>query len=219
MMISREIVRPQFNQPLVVTVDHDPSQAPAKEGQWGTDFAFECNHNSVLMYAPPQAKEKMLELGARAGDTVELVKFKRGKTVYVNVRRVSDAAEPEAGSRKPEGPRLLGNYGPKDEGSVVRPPIGQPKPNGDFPKRAYYQPETRDELEPKGNGHAPAPAKPAHRAASHLEQSLCLAIDAAIGAQEYARAKNFSVTFLGSDIRAMANSVLIGDQQRNGGSQ
>lgn len=48
---------------------------------------------------------------------------------------------------------------------------------------------------------------------SHLAQCLCSAVDAAIEASEYARSKNFSVTFLGSDIRAMANSLLIGDQK------
>ncbi|MGH9344849.1 MAG: hypothetical protein ACRD3Y_02270 [Bryobacteraceae bacterium] len=61
-----------------------------------------------------------------------------------------------------------------------------------------------------GNGNAPRPGN------SHMAQCLCAAVDAAIEASEYARSKNYSVAFLGSDIRAMANSLLIGDQQRGG---
>ncbi len=61
------------------------------------------------------------------------------------------------------------------------------------------------------------PANPPQvsRGTSHLAQALCLAIDAAIQASEYARAQNFSVTFLGSDIRAMANTVMIQDGGRS----
>jgi hypothetical protein len=74
-----------------------------------------------------------------------------------------------------------------------------------------------------GNGHTrtarpSAPAPETTRAVSHIASCLCAAIDAAIAAQEYARMNNFSVTFLGSDIRAMANSVYINDQQ-NGGAR
>jgi hypothetical protein len=66
------------------------------------------------------------------------------------------------------------------------------------------------------NGHSAAPPAAAapQRGSSHLARALCLAIDAAVEASEYARSKNFSVTFLGSDIRAMANTVMIGDQKR-----
>jgi len=76
------------------------------------------------------------------------------------------------------------------------------------------------------NGHLrPVPPRPSLAAAetrplrgsSHLAQCLCAAIDAAIEAAEYARSKNFSVTFLGSDIRAIANSLYINDQ--NGAQQ
>jgi hypothetical protein len=52
---------------------------------------------------------------------------------------------------------------------------------------------------------------------SHLARCLCAAVDASIEASEYGRSKNFSVTFLGSDIRAMANTLMIGDQRNGGG--
>jgi hypothetical protein len=66
-----------------------------------------------------------------------------------------------------------------------------------------------------GNGHQaqqqPAAAPPP-RATSPLAACLCAAIDAAQAAEIYARSKNFSVTFLGGDIRAMANTLMINDE-------
>jgi hypothetical protein len=54
------------------------------------------------------------------------------------------------------------------------------------------------------------------RPKTQLEGALCTAIAAAKTAQEYAREIGFSVTFQSEDIRCMANTVLIGIQQRNG---
>jgi hypothetical protein len=61
-----------------------------------------------------------------------------------------------------------------------------------------------------GNGHSHQPVRVVGApevAGSHLEACLRTAIDAAIGAQDYARSKGFSVQFLGGDIRAMAASL------------
>lgn len=66
-----------------------------------------------------------------------------------------------------------------------------------------------------GNGQPqqqPAAAAP-RRGGSPLAQCLCAAVDAAIEAADYARERNFSVTFLGGDIRAMANSLMINDER------
>ncbi len=53
------------------------------------------------------------------------------------------------------------------------------------------------------------------RGSSHMAQCMILAVDAASEAAEHARQIGFSVTFLGADIRAMANTLMINDG--NGG--
>jgi hypothetical protein len=71
------------------------------------------------------------------------------------------------------------------------------------------------------NGHGDSPqqqatAAPAARANSPLAACLCAAIDAAQEAESYARSRNFSVTFLGGDIRAMANTLMMADERGGG---
>jgi hypothetical protein len=97
---------------------------------------------------------------------------------------------------------------------------GNGKFNG-FPLQAYYQPELNPAKQPYYATEQPAPAPqpadvvPAQAAAgSHISACLRQAIDAIADAQEYGLNQGIGVTFLGSDVRAIALSIYIGDQQR-----
>jgi hypothetical protein len=184
--MNRSVIKFNPNLPVDVRLDYGPE---GKLHERTGDYQYTVNGNSCVMFLPETARNQLLRTHAAKGDLVRICKTVSGRSVTWNVEVLSDAAEPAP------GPRIVAPAPARTNG-VARgnAPTGGPETNG-------------------ANALAPQPAQV--RGHSHLAQALCLAIDAAIQASEYARSQNFSVTFLGSDIRAMANTVMIQDGGRN----
>lgn len=189
MPITRERIKPAADVPLVVTLED--LNAPQSNSQYtGLEYRYNvtCEGTPCFIYLPPQAHQQIQRSMAQPGDQIQILKCMRGRQATYSVMVLSDAAEPQQQSN------LRGHY-----------------PNGTATNGHHANGRVQQMPQP-----AQQQSRPAARGSSHMAQCLCSAIDAAVEAQEYARGKNFSVTFLGSDIRAMANSLLIGDQQRGG---
>jgi hypothetical protein len=121
---------------------------------------------------------------------VQVSKVQQGRNIVWNARVVSDANEPA----------------PAQTARMVAPkPTYDEYANGNG-RNVHPQPA------PAAAAVTPAPAAP-RRGNSALAQCLCAAVDAALEASEYARERGFSVTFLGGDVRAMANTLMMNDER------
>lgn len=189
-MTTRERIKPAADVPLVITLED--LNAPESHSQFtGLEYRYNVTRDGVacFVYLPAAAHQQIQRSLAQPGDQIELLKTARGN---YSVQVLSDAAEPQVAQPVSH---LRGHY-----------PNGTATNGANGNRNVHAMPAPQP----------PAAAKKPERGSSHMAQCLCAAIDAAIEAQEYARTHNFSVTFLGSDVRAMANSLLIGDQQRGG---
>jgi hypothetical protein len=218
--MERTIVKFDTDVPQVVRLDFsEGKEVLSKSGskQW----QYRLNHDQGIMWLPLAGRQAIERSGARAGDEVRILKTYLGRETVFTAQVVQTTAAQPAPAVRPNG-------------------NGNGKLHS-IPPSAYYQPETACQPNhendtvarargPHQNEYAepPAPAPPQPStggvaepktpvlapAASHIAACLRQAIDAVIDAQEYGRGKGFSVTFLGSDVRAIANSLMIGDQQR-----
>jgi hypothetical protein len=220
--MQRNIVKFEIDVPQIVRLDFsEGKEIPTKAG--GKQWQYTLNRDQGIMWLPLTGKQAIERSGARAGDEVRILKtFLNQQTVFT-----AQVVQPTPAQPLAVAPRPNEN--------------GHGKAHG-FPASAYHQPESRqlnyenDAFAPARGPHQNDYAKPASAAepqpvqtvaaepkqsarvgpASHIALCLRQAIDAVIDAQEYGRGKGFSVTFLGSDVRAIANSLMIGDQQRGG---
>jgi len=208
-MQQREILRPQYGEPLVFRLDVEPEDAVEKEGKFGgLDWQYFVNDGAAIVYLPMDGRNALLKSGARAGDLVSISKSKRGRSTLFSAEVQSDAAEPP-----PPPPRAAAPPQPHQRVNERQP----------LPNRVYAQPETGPA---NGNGHSngngyhrpapqPAPAK-APTPMAPFADYLCLAIDAVAIAQNYGREKGVSCTFLGGDIRAIATTLYINGAENGG---
>jgi hypothetical protein len=226
--MQRNIVKFEIDVPQVVRLDFsEGKEIPTKSG--GKQWQYTLNRDQGIMWLPLAGKQAIERSGARAGDEVRILKtYLNQRTVFTAqiVRSIPAQPVPIAASRPNGNGRGNGNG----------------KAHG-FPPSAYHQPQAAYQPNYENDAFAPArgphqnyyakpapagepqpvqavaaePKQPARVGpASHIAMCLRQAIDAVIDAQEYGRDKGFSVTFLGSDVRAIANSLMIGDQQRGG---
>lgn len=184
--MQREVIRPLVDQPVVVKLDQ--ADGVEREGKFGVDFQYTVNDDAGVMWLPPAARDALLRIGAQAGDSVEIVKSKKGSQYVYSVRRVGDAHEP---------PRPAGN--------------------GKIPPRAYYQPGVNGNghTTTNGNGHS-APAAPANGSSSLLARCFHEALDAINDAELYAKERHgLDLEFQAEDIRACALSLYINETRGN----
>ena len=182
-MLQREIIHPQTatDQPLIVLLDRGP-EGIQREGKFGIDFQYTLNEDSAVMWAKKELRDAIVASGAQAGEEIAIQAIKRGTRTSWQVQRVEE--EPNPAAAPP----------PRTQRQQEAPAHG-----------------TR-ETKANGNGHAPdaAPTRePARPGAAILASALYTAIDAAIAAEEYARAKSFALKFSRDDIRALAISLYI----------
>lgn len=209
--MQREILKPQVNIPLLLKLDFGP-EGSERDGNYGKQWMYTVNDDQAILFLPLEAREAILASGAQAGDEIGLCKRAKGKW---EVQRIGDAAEiPEPEPPKPQ-------------------PLPRPTKRAPFPPASYYQPTPQlDSPLPISNGHrkvngagSSTPTNGATHAngttqvsgnptAKHLGECMKLAIDACLIAQEYAHEKNFGLTFLGGDIKSLALSIYINDQEK-----
>lgn len=190
--MQRDIIRVN-GEPVLVKLDFDPEAATQREGQYGVDWQYVVNDDAGIMWLPRAGRDALLKCGARAGDNVAIRKYKRGKAWQWEAECVSDAAEPEPA---PEPQQRYAN-------------------GAQFPKRCFAnpEPEARSQKPEDRRRNAPSDSRLLTPVSSKppvpFADYLCLAIDAVAIAQEYGREKGVSVTFLGGDVRAIANAIYI----------
>lgn len=185
MPVRRDVIKFDSNVPVIVKLDYaDGREGENKNGKY---VLYTVNDDAAAMFLTPTAHLALQRSHAQAGDHVQITKVQHGQNATSWDVRVMPPSEPPT------------------------PPA--PGPRAVESSRAYLPPP--QQRTQGANALAPQATPAAHdqRGTSHLSHALCLAIDAAVEASEYARSRNFSVTFLGSDIRAMANTVMINDQQ------
>jgi hypothetical protein len=171
---------------------------------------FVCNDGSVKFY-PQEAYEQICRLNPQAGDTISVRKLKKGGKVFFEAALVSDAQEPELEPAPPPRPARTAQphkpvrYATGTKAAFPPSVYAQGVPQSDSPL-----PITNGRSNGNGNGHAKGTTQmsgPPER--SGFGAYLCLAIDACAEAQEHAREKNVGISFLGSDVRAIANTLYI----------
>lgn len=207
--MQREIIRPRVNVPILVKLGPDGIDV---DGQYGPQVRYYVNDDQGALYVDPPARDAILATGAQGGDEIAICK--RSKTRW-DVQRVADAAEIPEAARKPV--RYM-------NGSKVG-----------FPASKYAQgvPQIDSPL-PVTNGHGQSNGHPVNSTlkvnsyppvnngsptAKHLGECMKLAIDACLIAQDYAHEKNFGLTFLGGDVKSLALSIYINDQEQRGGKR
>jgi hypothetical protein len=195
-------IAPRVGSPIRVHLDKGPEGQP-QQSKFGADYKYLVNFGQANLYLKPMAREALVRSGAKQGDDVQILKQLHGNAESYDIRVMTNgvASAPAA--------RSNGN------GKVHQ-----------LPARAYCQPESNGAHPEPGRPAAPAPAaapaqqpapaQPGSSAASHIAMCLRQAIDAVADTQEYARLRSVGVTFLGSDVRAIANSIYINDQKRQG---
>lgn len=189
-MYQREIIRFAPDIPIQVVLDSGPHGKLHSSG----DYQYIVNGNRGIVFGPPPFRDAIIRSGAQKGDAIEIVMHLQGGKQLFDVYRISDAREPN----QPES-RLRGNYpaGTTTNG-VRRLPADPPAPTPG-------QPVTR-----------PAAAPEPERGTSHLSQCMCMAIDVAAQAQDYARLKGISVQFTGAEIQDLGVTLYINDCKREG---
>jgi hypothetical protein len=238
--MQRDVIRLQFNEPVRIRLDRGPegTQKPSRYG--GVDYMYTVNGGAASLYLPPQGRQALFQCGAQAGDEVAIRKSRRGNVEMFDAEVIPPNGHnghnpPNGGYHPPNGhDSAPTNRYPEN------PPNGSPsrlmpsaeyyqQPSGrrsmPLPSDDHYQPRNpipvqRSSNSGYSNGNHPSPSprpiavdRPA-QSPSHLASCLRAAIDAAADAAEYAREKGMGITFLGSDIRAMANCLKIGDDRR-----
>lgn len=204
--MQREILKFQADVPVTVVLDKSPESAQQKENDRGVYYQFAVNNNSALMFLPPEGRDALFRARAKAGDLVQIVKTYRGKQQIFTAQTISDAAEPPAPSN------LRGNY---PHGSTTQGMSQAEARNAAFfaGRNGNGQGSAQPPIQPQAQPQRPVIAPAAMLASQHLMSCMCAAIDAAAEAQEYARGKGLGLTFLGTDIRAIAISIYIGDRR------
>jgi hypothetical protein len=223
--VAREIVKPILDQPIIVRLDHGPL-GTEKRTDKGTDFQYVINHDEGIMWLPPDGRDALLKCMARAGDTVEILKTKRGAKAFFAAQVLPDdgIAPPPAPTAAPAKSYRADAYPPPHNYPRPAPP---PRP---LPPSVYYQPEPEpysgpatQQLVPAPQP-APAPAPPPAAAAARsgqttmtdkLARCLICAVDAAQVAAAHAKAHGLALAWTSEDIRAMGLSVFI-NLQREG---
>jgi hypothetical protein len=204
MPINRIKFKPPFDSPFVVTFE-TLSAAECRSQYNGMEYRYNVTNEgrSCFLYLTRQGHDTVQKLHPSAGDAIELLKYKFDGHDCFDARFAGAPPEPPPSN----GPRM------------VAPLSRDGRANG----QRYYLPREAEAPAAAPEHHHQAGAA-AHqeppaalRGTSPLARCLCAAIDASLEASEYGRSKNFSVAFLGSDIRAMANTLMIGDQRNGGG--
>ena len=213
--MQREILKPAYDTPLIVKLDFGP-EGVERDGKFGMQYMYTLNDDAGCMFVDPPARQAILASGAEAGDTIQLVKTKRGKDTVYSAAIVGDAAEAPA-----PPPSTRERIAPRTGTAASR-----------LPQRAYHQPQPAErpasaapEQRPAASRHADAPTaamtvRAPEPAPGRMTMSDLLrhAVNACAEAQTYAQQRGLEIRFTSEDIRAIALSVYIG-AQRNGGNR
>lgn len=144
--MQREIIRLAYDQPVTVVLDF--ADGIQVEGRYGIEFQYTVNNNNAMLYLPPAGRAALLQSGAQPGDSVQIIKSKRGRETLFSAALVGDASEVPPSLHQPSK-RYSNTHGVK------------------FPNRCYANPAldaAAPAPSPNGhvtNGHAPAVPPPA----------------------------------------------------------
>ena len=201
--MAREILRPEYGEPLIFKLGHAPVQV---DGIRGLQWRYFVNDDEAMLYLDEPAHAAIAATGANPGDELCLRKERLGRKTEWAADRVEEEpvhveGEIRSASQQASRQRFEARTqapGPKANGN------GNGNGNGHS----------------NGNGHqAPPPASnpplPHAPGASQYAMALRTAIDAAKFAQEYAAAKGLTLEFSTEDVRCIAATLYI-DQRKEG---
>jgi|SRR5579884_652170 len=93
--MQREIIRPNFERPVIVQLDHGADKALQREGQFGIDFEYTLNGNKSITWLPQEAHAQIQRMQLAAGEEIALQKIKRGRTTQWLIERVEEEPAPK----------------------------------------------------------------------------------------------------------------------------
>ncbi len=209
--MPREIIRPEYGQPVVFKLGHAPTQV---EGIRGLQWRYFVNEDSAMLYLDEPAHAAVQATQAQPGAEICLRKERVGRSTHWAADVIEDEpvivdgeilSTSQQATRARYEERRDAVHEPALAAAVVK---SNGKPNG------------QAHVNGNGNGHhAPPPATPPqalvketppHRpSAKVLAMALFAAIDAAKLAQDYALSQGMKVQFDTGDIRAMAATLYI----------
>jgi len=178
------------NIPVTMTLEFDGGKPVA--GRNGQQYLYWVDgQRSMFLDAEPH--QMIQQTGAVAGDTLEITKTLKGRTVGWEVVHVVDEPAPESDEHSRTTALPMSRPAPQPARSTAtRPlPAGQPAPRNSNPQPA-------------------PPAAPITPATCNMLSALCSAIDALAEAKTYAERKGVKMLIDAEMIRRTATTIYIG---------
>lgn len=207
--MQREVIRPDYDQPIVVKLDTAPEAGIQKEGKFGIDFQYYCNDDAGIMWLPAIGRDALLQSGAGPGDTVQITKTRRGKTTLFSALVLEMSVSAARADRQYQQQPQQQPQAHHQQTHARRAPI---------PRAAYYQPETGSV--PAAHT-APAPAGPQIHPLEELMQRCIVVGGRAVWAayQELTAAGiQYDMPTI-EDARVAGISLFIERNRNNGGAR
>lgn len=209
--MPREKLRFDVNVPLAVALIHQDGLDVTSQYNGRQEVLYTVNTEvgERVMYVDPIVRRKIDEAGLVPGEWFRLGKFsvKNGNNRFVEWKLERIPPEEEVpGVATPEPP-------PQQSARLN----AQPKPTTRPPAPANGKPAALP-APPAAPAAAPPEPNPPARPRTQLEDALKTVIAALHAANLYAKEIGFQMPpFTSEDLRTMANTIMIGLQQRNGG--
>jgi hypothetical protein len=189
MAARREVIRPDFD-PVIIRLDKDATVYTQREGQQGVDYQFIINADQGIMWLNKAGRDALVNTGAKAGDSVEICKARRGNATLFFAQRVNDTHE--SGMPTPQPARQLAGVAVAEAPKATYPPIPQAQPQQ---------------------------IRAVNVSAEQLSFCLRAAIDAMVAGRDYAASRALTLDGPSwEDVRCMALSIYIA-RTRDGGNR
>ena len=187
--MQREVIRPNFERPVIVQLDHDAEGAIQREGQFGVDYEYRVNSDGGIMWLPRQAQEQIRAMRLTKGDEIALQKIKRGRNTEWLIERVEE--EPTPAQAQPAAAKQ--NHWEDEQHAMPAKPAAA-EIRGQAATRQEERKEARYIMPPK---------------VAELAGCLVAAAKAVHIAQQEATAAGLTLRFNESQIQALACTLFI----------
>lgn len=215
--MPREILRPEYGEPLIFKLGHDPVKV---EGIRGPQWRYFVNDDEAMLYLDQPAHEAIMRTEAHAGDELCLRKERVGRKTEWAADRVDEEpvhveGEIRSASQQASRQRYEDSRSSSKEPNWVKSPEPTPT-NGKV--NGHANGKANGHGNGNGNGHhEPESQRPMPHApgANAYAMALRSAIDAAIFGKQYAESKGLELKWTTEDIRCIAATLHIDQRKEN----
>jgi hypothetical protein len=229
--VQRQKIQPVVDVPLLMEMETVFGTECSSKFN-GTEYRYNVmfDRQPCFIYLPADGRDAITRAQPTVGETIELLKFKRGSQYYFRAQRVGDAYDPQTQYHQhppaPPPPPVQQQYenghsqqnGDRWGYENGGPRLLAPRPQQ---QQRYRQPEPPPPPPPPNERYEQRPPQPTAPDAvrttvkDQLLNCLTTSFDAWEETRAYAKSKGVQLDYTSEDVRATALSVYIG-AQRNG---